>query len=185
MALTSFTNEQKRLLLSIARNAIEARFHPRLAKTSDESWLNKEVATFVTLRIDGELRGCIGSIHPVRSLSEDVWKNSQSAAFSDPRFPPLKETELGKIAIELSVLTEVQAIDVSSEKELISVLRPNVDGLIMEDGLRKATFLPSVWEQLSDPHDFIEQLRLKAGMPAGYWSLTLRCSIYQVEKMME
>lgn len=186
MAHTSLTSEQQTLLLNLARNAIVSRFHPRLEdKPSNQHWLNEERATFVTLRIKGALRGCIGSIHPSRALSEDIWENAQAAAFSDPRFPPLSESELEKAAIELSVLTEVQPLNVSSEEQLVSVLRPDIDGLIIDDGLRKATFLPSVWEQISEPESFIEQLRLKAGMPSGYWSEKLRCSVYQVEKLKE
>lgn len=185
MPHTSFTSDQKQQLLELARTAIASHFDPRNSqKPATESWLEGLRATFVTLKIDGNLRGCIGSIHPVRSLLEDLWHNAQAAAFQDPRFPPLDEQELHAITIELSVLTEVQPLNVSSEAELLEVLRPGIDGLIIEDDHRKATFLPAVWDQLPDPQQFLNQLRLKAGMPDGYWSDTMQCSIYQAEKIV-
>lgn len=184
MPLTSFTSDQKQQLLELVRIAIRSHFEPRNAqKPEAEEWLEVLRATFVTLKIDGNLRGCIGSIHPVRSLLEDLWHNAQAAAFQDPRFPPLNEQELETITIELSVLTEIQPLDVSTESELLDVLRPDIDGLIIDDGHRKATFLPAVWDQLPDPQQFLNQLRLKAGMPDGYWSDTMQCSVYQAEKI--
>ena len=184
MPHTSFTNEEKQQLLDLAYTAIKSRFDPRTAlKPIEEPWMAPLRATFVTLKMNGVLRGCIGSINPVRSVLEDIWHNAQAAAFQDPRFPPLSENEIEKISIELSVLTEVQALSVATETELLQVIRPGVDGLIIEDGHRKATFLPSVWEQLPDAQQFLNQLRLKAGMPDGYWTETLQCSIYQAEKI--
>lgn len=186
MAHISFTNEQQRQMLALARSAIAAQFHPREVIKPDECfWLQSERACFVTLKINGRLRGCIGSLHTSRTLQEDLWQNAHAAAFSDPRFPPLTEQELEQVRLELSVLTELQPLNVTSEAELLSRLRPGVDGLVIEDGLRKATFLPTVWEQLPEPAAFLEQLRLKAGMPAGHWSETIQCSIYQVEKISE
>ncbi len=184
MEPTVFTSEQRSTLLDLSRNAILSSLHPwEAGKPQPEPWLEDERASFVTLKKQEQLRGCIGSLHPVRSLLDDIWHNAQAAAFSDPRFPPVTEEEFEQLDIELSVLTEVQPLTVSSEQELLSTLRPGIDGLIIEDGLRRATFLPSVWEQLSQPQSFLDQLRLKAGMPAGHWSDTMTCSVYQVEKI--
>lgn len=129
-------------------------------------------ACFVTLTIDGTLRGCIGSPQAWRPLAQDVTENAWRTAFHDPRFPPLTEAEWPRVAVSLSVLTPPEPFPVRDEADLIARLRPGVDGLILGDGGARGLFLPAVWETLPDPRDFVAHLKHKAGLPAGYWSDT-------------
>ena len=143
--------------------------------------LQPERATFVTLERSGQLRGCIGSLEAHRPLVEDVAHNAFAAAFSDPRFPPLAETELADLVLSISVLSPAEPMVFESEPDLIGQLRPGVDGLILEEKGRRGTFLPAVWESLPQPRRFFEQLKLKAGLPPDYWSPTIRVSRYTTE----
>ncbi|MFI4975113.1 MAG: AmmeMemoRadiSam system protein B [Caulobacterales bacterium] len=127
-------------------------------------------ATFVTLRVGERLRGCRGSIAPQRSLFADVAENAFQSGFGDPRFPPLAAEELQQLSFHVSILSTPRRVACAGEAELLRVLRPDVDGLILRDGARQSLFLPSVWEQLPDPMTFVRQLKLKAGLPADYWS---------------
>lgn len=138
-------------------------------------------ATFVTLEIDGALRGCIGVLDAFRPLVEDVAQNAFAAAFQDPRFPQLRPDEFPRLTIKISVLTPPEPLEFSSQSDLLGRIRPGVDGLILTDQGRRGTFLPSVWEQLPDPASFLEHLKRKAGLPFGYWSDTLRVSRYATE----
>lgn len=134
--------------------------------------------TFVTLQKNGQLRGCIGSLEARRPLAEDVIVNAFAAAFQDPRFPPLREEELENLEIHISILSPLEEVSVQSESDLLSQLRPGIDGLVLEEGPHRATFLPAVWESLPDPKDFLEHLKLKAGLPGDYWSDNLRVYRY-------
>ncbi len=138
-------------------------------------------AAFVTLHLHGRLRGCIGSLEARRPLVVDVAENAYAAAFRDPRFPPLLAAEFPQVEIEISRLTPAEPLTVSSEAELLQRLQPGVDGLILEEGAHRATFLPAVWETLPDPREFLAQLRVKAGLPPDYWSPTLRLYRYRTE----
>jgi len=138
-------------------------------------------ASFVTLTKNNELRGCIGSLEAHRPLIEDVISNAQAAAFSDPRFAPLTLPELENIHIQVSVLSKPEVINFSSEAELLQQLRPNIDGLILEDKGRRGTFLPTVWESLTTPEQFLQHLKLKANLPANYWSDSLKVYRYTTE----
>ncbi len=138
-------------------------------------------ASFVTLHMTGQLRGCIGSLEAYRPLIEDVCENAFAAAFRDPRFPPLSEAELPQLSLSISVLTPAEPLSFNSEQELLAIIEPGVDGLILEDGGHRGTFLPSVWESLPDRRDFLRHLKQKAGLPADYWSDSLRVSRYRTE----
>lgn len=140
-------------------------------------------ATFTTLRRDGALRGCIGSLEAHQPLISDVADTAFKAAFRDPRFPPLEARELPGLEIHLAVLSPIEPFPVASEADLLARLRPGVDGLVLEDGPHRGTFLPAVWEGLPDPAEFVGQLKLKAGLPADHWSATLRVSRYEVESI--
>lgn len=150
-----------------------------LATMADELIVQR--ATFVTLEKQEQLRGCIGMLEALRPLAEDITENSYAAAFSDPRFPSLKKSELGDLSIHLSILSPAESIPCQSEAELIQQLRPNIDGLILDDGLHRATFLPSVWDSLPKPADFIHHLKTKAGLSENYWSQELRAYRYTTE----
>ncbi len=142
-------------------------------------------ASFVTLQLDGALRGCIGSFEAYRPLASDVSHNAHAAAFRDPRFAPLSPAELTGLEVHLSLLGPPVPLAVSSEEDLLAALRPGVDGLILEDGGRRGLFLPQVWEQLPVPVDFVTHLKRKAGLPADYWSPTMRCWRFVVEEVGE
>ncbi len=136
-------------------------------------------AVFVTLNKSGQLRGCIGSLEAYRSLSEDVAENAFAAAFRDYRFNPLAADELSQLDISLSVLTEPELMAFSSEQDLISQLQPGVDGMILTEGSHRGTFLPSVWEYYPAPDAFLSHLKMKAGLPADYWSDTIKIERYK------
>ncbi len=138
-------------------------------------------ATFVTLQFEGRLRGCIGSLEAHQALITDVVDNAYAAAFSDPRFPPVTSVEYDSLTLHLSILNPPEAVSFQTEDELIGQLRPGVDGLILHEGVHRGTFLPSVWESLTEPRDFLNQLKCKAGLPGDYWSSTIRIERYTVE----
>jgi hypothetical protein len=137
-----------------------------------------EGACFVTLKKHGQLRGCIGSLEARRSLAEDVCSNAYAAAFRDPRFAPLTADELADVELSISVLTPAEPLRFQSEEDLVGKLRRGTDGLILTDAGRRGTFLPSVWEQLPEAADFLRHLKMKAGLPADYWSDTIRIDRY-------
>jgi len=138
-------------------------------------------ASFVTLTIAGALRGCCGTLEPARPLLLDVWHNAQASAFRDPRFPPLTVAEWHRSALEVSVLTPCERVVVASEQELLLRLVPGRDGLVLAWRGMRATFLPKVWEQLSDPREFLGHLKRKAGWPADFWAADLEVWRYETE----
>jgi AmmeMemoRadiSam system protein A len=170
-------------LLDIARDAIEYAATGGLppgprSDTTDEP-LQARVGTFVTLTIRRQLRGCIGSLQGSDPLCHAVADAAYSAARRDPRFAPLRAAELPATRIEISVLSQPEGLEVASRAHLLSALRPGVDGLVLEDGRHRSTFLPKVWEQLPRPEQFLAQLLAKAGLPPDHWSDTLRFNRYQ------
>lgn len=135
-------------------------------------------ASFVTLRIQGELRGCIGTLEARQPLVQDVAQNAFNAAFRDPRFAPVSSQECSLLEIHISVLSQATTINFRSEADLLSQLRPGIDGLILSENCRRSTFLPTVWESLPEAANFFRKLKLKAGFPEDYWSPTLRIERY-------
>lgn len=183
-------------LLGIARGAIEVRLagtptaqiplEEIARRAARPDWLVSPGASFVTLTLESRLRGCIGTLVPHRSLYEDVAHNAVAAALHDPRFPPLSIADLETTLIEVSVLSERVPLPHSSEQSVLDALRPGVDGVVLEGGARnRATFLPQVWEELPDPGDFLDHLKLKAGLPADWWSDDARVEVYTVEAWVE
>jgi len=148
-------------------------------------WLNEKGACFVTLKINGSLRGCIGSIEACRPLIEDIHANAVAAAFQDPRFPPLTLEEFERLRIEVSVLTPLEPMAFSSEEDAANQLRPGVDGVVLQYRHHRGTFLPQVWEQLPDPRMFLAHLKLKAGLAADFWHPDVLLYRYRVEKFSE
>lgn len=173
--------EEGAMLLAIARAAISG----SLEMPHPTEILLAPGASFVTLTQAGELRGCMGSLQPYRSLRDDVQANAMAAAFRDPRFPPLTHDELPFIHIEVSVLSAAESIVAASETEALAQLRPGRDGVILEYGPQRATFLPQVWDDLKDKQQFIVALKRKAGLAADFWAPDLRLSRYTVEKWAE
>lgn len=142
-------------------------------------------ATFVTLTLDGELRGCVGSLVPHQSLVADLMDHARAAAFHDPRFKPLQPEELSRLGIEVSLLSPLQPLACTGEADLLRQLRPGVDGLLLEYEGRSVTFLPQVWDSLPDPRAFLHALKRKAGWPAGFWSPAIRAWTYTVEAWLD
>jgi uncharacterized protein len=178
--------ELRRQLLALAAESIERGLSGERMTVRGDVYpepLREPRASFVTLHIESRLRGCIGSLEARCALVEDVAHNAYSAAFEDSRFPALKRTEFAVVDIHISVLSPPEPVECTTEDELLALLRPQVDGLIIEDGFFRGTVLPSVWEQLPDPRDFLRQLKRKAGMPVDYWSPRVRVRRYTVESV--
>jgi AmmeMemoRadiSam system protein A len=184
--LPAESNQVGATLLAIARAAIAEVVG--LASSANESapWLTEHHACFVTLRKNDNLRGCVGSIEAQRSLLEDLKRNAVGAALHDTRFPCLRAHELAETVIEVSLLTPPQALlPTATEAELVVQLVPGFDGVVIELGSRRATFLPQVWESLPEPREFLAELKLKAELLPDYWSRELRVSRYRVQKWSE
>jgi MEMO1 family protein len=179
-------DERGEVLLAHARHAIETLFsRGQRAEPPHAPFLDEPGATFVTLRRHAELRGCIGSLEAERPLRIDIASNARAAALRDPRFEPLTESELEGLAIEVSLLSTPQPMAFDDEVHLLRQLEASRDGVVLEYGHRRSTFLPQVWEQLPDARDFLRHLKAKAGLPADFWSLDIRVSRYAVQKWSE
>lgn len=165
------TATQRETLLGVARDAVAyglAHHSPLpLHATDFEEALRAVRATFVTLESGGRLRGCIGTLEARLPLVEDVALHAYGAAFEDPRFPPLAPREADGLDYHISILSPPVPLDIRDEAELVERLQPGVDGLIIEQGGRRATFLPSVWSSLPAPWDFVAHLKAKAGIRDG------------------
>lgn len=179
------STERGDLLLSIARAAIANALS--VPHTTDESapWLAEHGACFVTLTQSGELRGCIGTLQAHRSLLADVKSNAVSAALRDPRFAPLRASELDITTVEISLLSPTQTMDVRSETDALAQLRPGLDGIVFEYRHFRSTFLPQVWEQLPQPAQFLTHLKRKAGLPENFWAEEVQLSRYSVTQWRE
>jgi AmmeMemoRadiSam system protein A len=179
---TLFTPEHQRILLKVAVNSIEHGLHHHQAievKLPDyPAELLVERAVFVTLTIHENLRGCIGTLESSRPLVANVAQYAYAAAFTDPRFPQLRANEFPPLAIQISILGELEPIRFDSEEDLLSQIRPGLDGLLLEEGSHRGTLLPSVWEDISDKKRFLQILKRKAGLAMDYWSPHLRVRRY-------
>jgi AmmeMemoRadiSam system protein A len=184
------TEEEKHILLSLARTTLEGGLRgealPALALESMPPHLRETGASFVTLTIGGNLRGCIGALEPYQPLAQDVCEHALAAALDDPRFPPVTAEELDRIAIEISRLTLPRTLEYRDPADLPGLLHPGVDGVILRDGARRATFLPQVWEKIPEPEEFLENLCSKMGSPPETWRRKhLEVLTYQVEEFHE
>lgn len=172
-------------LLQLARAAISQRLGLAVDLPARAAWLEKTGACFVTLKVHGQLRGCIGSLEARQPLYDDVVHNAVAAAFRDPRFPPLGSDELNEVEIEVSLLSAAAPMDYFDETDALAQLRPGADGIILEYGAHRGTFLPQVWEDLPQPQRFLAHLKRKAGLPEDFWSDDIRLSRYTVQKFKE
>jgi uncharacterized protein len=179
--------EQGSQLLVLARATLKHQlFGGEIPKTFDDPALLSSAATFVTLKIAGNLRGCIGNLQPVGALWQGIRDNAINAAFHDHRFSKLRPEELEKVHIDISILSAPQAILYKDPESLLTQLRPGIDGVIIHDGRRSATFLPQVWQQLPDPEEFLGHLCQKAGLPERAWrEKKLEVEVYQVQCFSE
>jgi AmmeMemoRadiSam system protein A len=180
------TASERETLLQIARHSIAYGLeygHAAPVTPADYSKSLQEIkATFVTLTIDHDLRGCIGTLQAHRPLVEDVAENAYAAAFHDPRFPRMSKEELDKLSCHISILSTPEPVKFKDEADLLAQLRPGIDGLVLEEGYFRGTFLPQVWDSLPAPKDFLRHLKLKAGLSPEYWSKTLTVQRYTVEE---
>ena len=181
----SLNNVQQQQLLELARRSIQQGFQtgkPLTINLADfPETLRESRATFVTLHRNQQLRGCIGVLEAIRPLAKDIVENAYSAAFKDPRFPKLTADELKDLDIHLSLLTPAEPILFANEQDLLAQMIPGIDGLIVQEGSRRGTFLPSVWETLPKPDQFLRHLKQKAGLAPDYWSDSIRFFRYRTE----
>ncbi|MCB1777661.1 MAG: AmmeMemoRadiSam system protein A [Candidatus Competibacteraceae bacterium] len=177
--------EDRATLLHVARSSIQHGLRHHRALLIDPNDYPKALrvsrATFVTLEIGGQLRGCIGVLAAYQPLIQDVAVHAYAAAFEDPRFPELREEEFPRLEAHISVLSPPEPLPFGSEQELLAQLRPGIDGLILHFGHHRGTFLPSVWEQLTEPPVFLAHLKQKAGLPAHFWAPEIRVERYTTE----
>ena len=184
-------DSHKEILLKVARAAVEYGLEGGQILAVDVETYPPEIqavgATFITLRIEEALRGCIGSLRPLRPLVADAAYNAHGAAFRDPRFAALDRDEMATLGIQVSVLSPFEEVRFTSEAELLAQVRPGVDGLFLEaeEQQHKATLLPAVWASLPDAATFVRHLKIKARLPQDYWSETLKIWRYTTESFSE
>jgi AmmeMemoRadiSam system protein A len=188
--IDKLTEEEGRFLLKVARQTIEQELFARKDQNPLESDISPKFSeqrgTFVTLTIQGGLRGCIGHIIPQESLIEGIRVNAINAAFRDPRFRPLTKDEWKRVRIEISILTDPKPLSYSDADDLLNKLRPGIDGVILKKGFYQSTFLPQVWEQLPGKEEFLTHLSLKAGLDGDEWRKgDLEVLTYQVQAFEE
>lgn len=173
------------MLLEIARASIAHGLATGKALTIDADTYPESLravrACFVTLDLAGRLRGCIGHLEAYQPLAIDVAENAFAAAFRDPRFAPLKTAEWPQIGLHISVLSPPVPMQFADEADLLSQIRPGIDGLILRLGNQRGTFLPSVWDSLPNPVDFLRELKHKAGLPGDVWSAGIEVARYTTE----
>ena len=186
--------EQGQLLVRLARQTLSEHLSKKIPQDEIDSLkaaltdpcFNAPSGTFVTLTIEGNLRGCIGNLTSDESMISGVRRNAVNAAIHDPRFLPLSPSELDSVSIEVSILSEPRLMDYRDAADLLKKLRPHIDGVIIRKGVASATFLPQVWEQLPQPQDFLTHLCQKAGLAADAWQHSkLEVSTYQVQYFEE
>ena len=186
--------EQGQLLVRLARQTLSEHLSKKIPQDEIDSLkaaltdpcFNAPSGTFVTLTIEGNLRGCIGNLTSDESMISGVRRNAVNAAIHDPRFLPLSPSELDSVSIEVSILSEPRLMDYRDAADLLKKLRPHIDGVIIRKGVASATFLPQVWEQLPQPQDFLTHLCQKAGLAADAWQHSkLEVSTYRVQYFEE
>lgn len=171
---------ERQAMLALARQAIQAHWSQGNAQVaSNLAHGDQKPGCFVTLRKHGELRGCIGTLEQDMPLQQSIAYFARAAAFQDPRFPPLTKDELTDCVISISLLSERDPIPASNKEKLLAAITPFTDGLWLSDGYHRATFLPAVWRELPDKHDFIQHLLRKGGWPAQGWPAQMKAWRYQ------
>ena len=183
-------DQLKAELLSIARKALQCAGErlplPVLDLYSLPEPLRKLGTSFVTLNLDEKLRGCIGGLEARMSLAEDVSQHAYAAALHDVRFPAVSPDEVRSIVIEVSVLSQPIPLEYQNVDELLNSLRPGIDGVIISEAEKRATFLPQVWERIPSPVEFLSMLCEKAGLHSEFWKTgKLLVKTYQVESFHE
>ncbi len=175
-------DEDGRALARYARDSITAALGGPIADAPSFPGADTLAATFITLRRDEELHGCIGTLEPRRTLVEDVRSNAVSAALFDPRATPLAIADVEQLSVEVSLLSSMERLHIVSESAALAALRPGRDGVLLRCGGRRATFLPQVWRSLPDPVVFLASLKSKAGLARSFWSDDVELHRYEVSK---
>ncbi|NRB22736.1 AmmeMemoRadiSam system protein A [Shewanella sp.] len=185
----NLTESDKRQLLALARSTLIDAFGsvpaanlPMTApgKLPNETLVELKLGCFVTLTLDGKLKGCMGCIEGERTLANSIPDLASSSAFYDRRFSPLQKSQLGRVTIEISLLSPLTPLNVSSQLQLEKYLARDHYGLVLkEDGLR-AVFLPQVWAHFPSPKAFIDALKVKGGWPENYWSDKIEVELFKV-----
>jgi AmmeMemoRadiSam system protein A len=188
--MEKLNRNEKLTLLRLAREALESSVHgkalPPVVQSELTIPLQEDGASFVTLTINGKLRGCIGALTPYQPLYQDVREHSVAAALQDYRFSPVRPSELSHILVEVSRLTTPQALIYQHPADLLASLQPGRDGVILIDGSRRATFLPQVWAQIPVKEEFLGHLCAKMGAPTNFWKQKhIDVQLYQVEEFNE
>ena len=174
-----------RVLLPLARAASADWLGLSQPASEDAPWLKRDGASFITLKREGRLRGCIGTLRAHRTLVEDVKANAVAAAFRDPRFTPLTADEFAGVAVEISVLSGLESLRFTDEQDALRQLRAGVDGVVFQFGHHSGTFLPQMWEDYKEPADFLAHLKYKAGLPPDFWDSEVKLARYTVHKWRE
>ncbi|MBN1427104.1 MAG: AmmeMemoRadiSam system protein A [Anaerolineae bacterium] len=188
--ITSLSPDERRILLKLARESIEAAANGKPYPPPDldqlPARLREDAACFVTLHIGDDLRGCTGTLTARSPLVEEVIHTAAQTALSDPRFMSVTPDEVSLIDIEISVLTAPQKLNVPSPNDLPNLIRPGIDGVTLAKGLHRATFLPQVWDKIPNPIDFLDMLSQKMGLPPKAWLTPgIQVEVYQVEEFSE
>ena len=177
------------ILIAIARGRLASVLglapEPGAPGEDAEPWLYRPGATFVTLRRDGALRGCVGSLAATARLVDDLRHNAEAAALRDPRFAALEPGELARVEIEVSLLSATEPLRFTCEADARAQLRPGEDGVVLRWGAHRATFLPQVWDKLPRPDEFLAHLKHKAGLAPDFWDDGVRLERYRVRKWSE
>lgn len=174
-----------KLIIDICRQAIKSKFEPDIEEIKYPQIFGRIGACFVTLEKNNNLRGCIGSVIARRPLINDIIMNAKNSAFSDPRFLPVQQNEISQLKIAVSILSEPKKMSFTDENDLLRQMRPNIDGIIIKDGIYQAVYLPSVWEQLPDKREFLETLKVKAGLNPDYFSDTFEAYRFETVYIKE
>jgi AmmeMemoRadiSam system protein A len=171
--------ELLRISAATVQRAAAGKPFPKVTVGSFAAALQRPGASFVTLTKNGRLRGCLGSLKAYRPLVVDVAERGYASTIKDPRFKPVTAAELPGMQMEVAVLTAAKPMRFASETELVNQLRPGIDGLIVRDQGKGATFLPKVWDQISAPILFLNRLKQKAGLETGHWSDSFQAWRYE------
>jgi AmmeMemoRadiSam system protein A len=187
---STISDDLKARIIALAREALRAAVEKQILPPLDQDALPHELqepgATFVTLTKDDALRGCIGTLEARIPLAEDIRQHTLAAALHDFRFHPIRPEEIDDIRIEVSLLNQPRGLEYENPQELVELIRPGIDGVILSDGIHRATFLPQVWERIPSPTLFLSMLCEKAGLPSDAWRKEpLQVSVYQVETIHE
>ena len=183
MSSINLSIEDQQTCIQVARESIQYGLQHgtalKIVSSDYSNDLQQDLATFVTLHKNGVLRGCIGALEAYQPLINDIAEHAYSAAFQDPRFPALQEDEYEQLEIEISVLGKPESMTFENEEDLLQQIRPDIDGLILEFGVNRGTFLPSVWEQLPEKKEFLNHLKMKAGLSQQWWDNAVKISRYE------